>query len=415
MAPDRVAIWSRTEGTLEVRRLEPAGNPLANPPLHRSPPYDHLRSATTDWETGTQSAIRRLVILFQQGRSFDSYFGLHCQAPPGSNPTCEEGPACCEAMPATTPGASQCHRLDLDDAYVPDGTPACLRDKMHDGAMDRFVESGCGDARAFACVGIGPEAGPVGGYAALAAEGTLADRYFSSAEGALTNLLLFGKTAPLSLADLSQDTFAIATLLNRMRIGWAVYLPTPAERYGMRVPDFPDGRWAHFRYVDELVYDASMEQLPQLSLVLAGPDRNEQPGRAESLARGTAFVAEAARAVLKPSRYFGETLVIVAHLTSGGYFDHVRPPPNWSAELEPIPAPYGPRVPFIALGRFVRRNHVSHTQLEHASLATFIEWNWLGGRTGQLGGRDRLVNNLGSLLDPATTDVPVPEKSDPPP
>ena len=39
----------------------------------------------------------------------------------------------------------------------------------------------------------------------------------------------------------------------------------------------------------------------------------------------------------------------------------------------------------------------------------FVEWNWLGGQTGQLGGRDAVIANLGSLLDPAATGEPVPE------
>ena len=39
----------------------------------------------------------------------------------------------------------------------------------------------------------------------------------------------------------------------------------------------------------------------------------------------------------------------------------------------------------------------------------FLEWNFLDGMTGQLGGRDANVNNIGSLLDPTQTDKPVPE------
>ena len=39
--------------------------------------------------------------------------------------------------------------------------------------------------------------------------------------------------------------------------------------------------------------------------------------------------------------------------------------------------------------------------MEHSSIVKFIEWNWLGHKTGQLGTRDAHVNNLGSMLDPA--------------
>jgi hypothetical protein len=38
--------------------------------------------------------------------------------------------------------------------------------------------------------------------------------------------------------------------------------------------------------------------------------------------------------------------------------------------------------------------------MEHSSIVKFIESNWLG-QTGQLKGRDAVVANIGSLLDPS--------------
>ena len=49
--------------------------------------------------------------------------------------------------------------------------------------------------------------------------------------------------------------------------------------------------------------------------------------------------------------------------------------------------------------------------MEHSSIVRFIEWNWLGGTTGQLVGRDAVVNNIGNLLDPAKTGTAVPTMS----
>ena len=46
--------------------------------------------------------------------------------------------------------------------------------------------------------------------------------------------------------------------------------------------------------------------------------------------------------------------------------------------------------------------------MEHSSIVKFIEWNWLGGATGQLMGRDATVNNLGDLLDATKTGTAVP-------
>jgi hypothetical protein len=55
-----------------------------------------------------------------------------------------------------------------------------------------------------------------------------------------------------------------------------------------------------------------------------------------------------------------------------------------------------------------KANAISHAQLEHSSIVKFIEWNWTT-QTGQLSGRDAVVGNLGTLLDPAATGTTVPE------
>ena len=88
----------------------------------------------------------------------------------------------------------------------------------------------------------------------------------------------------------------------------------------------------------------------------------------------------------------------------GGFFDHIAPPGN-GADGQP----YGTRIPLIVTGPFASVGTVSHAMMEHSSIVELIEWNWLGMQTGQLGGRDGHVGNLGSLLDATATGVAVPE------
>lgn len=144
--------------------------------------------------------------------------------------------------------------------------------------------------------------------------------------------------------------------------------------------------------------------LPAVSFVKALGFRTEPPGSRDTISDGVAFVSGVVSAI-GASAYAKSTLVLVAYDEGGGYFDHITPPPVSSVDGQP----YGARLPFLALGPFARRGAVSHRALEHASIVRFIEWNWLGGATGQLAGRDATVNNLGSLLDPAVTGVVVPE------
>ena len=90
----------------------------------------------------------------------------------------------------------------------------------------------------------------------------------------------------------------------------------------------------------------------------------------------------------------------------GGYFDHVPPPPDSTVDHQP----YGTRVPLIAVGKFAKQNFVSHVQMEHSSIVKFIEFLYLDGQTGQLGARDAVVNNIGSLLDASKTGITIPDQ-----
>jgi phospholipase C len=90
----------------------------------------------------------------------------------------------------------------------------------------------------------------------------------------------------------------------------------------------------------------------------------------------------------------------------GGFYDHVSPPAESTVDNQG----YGTRVPLLAIGRFAKTGTVSHTVMEHSSIVKFLEYLYLGGKTGQLGARDAVVNNIGSLLDPAQTGMTIPDQ-----
>lgn len=408
-----IGIWSRLEGTIEARAFDPlSSDPLAGETLNVSRD-DRFRSIVPATERATSSNIRRLVIVFQQGRSFDSYFGAYCRATPGSEPACTEGPSCCEAMPALVDGVG-CRTMDGEnDDHVPKGSASCLVEKMESWAVGELTPpSRCGDARDFACTKVGAEAGPVGAYHALVAEGALADRYFASvADTWEPNLIHFATTRSVVSNIQSTDTDWIGLLLANAGIPFALYLSNPqTDTFGQPVPPYYDGSWSHYRALEELERDVAAEQLPPISIVIPGPGSNEAPGPAGSLSRGVELVSKVVSAIVGSARYEPETLVLVTHLTSGGFYDHVAPPTASAEGSAQGRTAYGPRVPFLALGRFARKNTVSHALLDHASLTAFIEWNWFDGKTGQLRGRDGVVDNLGSLLDPNATGEPVPSE-----
>ena len=157
--------------------------------------------------------------------------------------------------------------------------------------------------------------------------------------------------------------------------------------------------------------DISAGKLPAFAFVKARLFHNEHPNMS-TIADGVAFVQSTVDAVLGSLTYSNNTLVLLTWDEGGGFFDHVPPPaaPPTSVDVDSAgqPVPYGTRVPLLALGPFARKNTVSHAQMEHSSIVRFLEYNFVGP-VGQLGARDGWVRNIGSLLDPTTTGVHVPE------
>ncbi|MFO0603741.1 MAG: alkaline phosphatase family protein [Polyangiales bacterium] len=397
--------------------------------------------------------IQHVVVVWQENHTFDNYFGRYCTAAPGSNPACTEGPACCEAAPARE--ASGAAPIALDDASNarrdPDHSRACESQQVNGGAMDRFVAGaavpGCSDPGNFAVAA--PEA--VAAYHAFAREGALADRYFQPEVGSTSandmhlavarhvfddntvapeadhaecnslspRMRLTGRT----VADVVLDAgFTFATYIEgyaaaRASLPDCAQAPDECPAHRNIYPctydpsDIPFayyGRFAdnptYMRDHGQLARDVAAGALPHVSYVKAIGYRTEHPGYGTTIGDGMRFVSSLV-SLIRGSRYANDTLILLTWDEGGGYYDHVAPPGRSAVDMQE----YGTRVPLVAIGRFARRNRVSHVTMEHASIVKFIEFNYTGA-TGQLGARDASAANLGSLLDPAATGTAVPER-----
>jgi phospholipase C len=393
----------------------------------------------------TESAIHHVVVIVQENHTFDNYFGSWCTAAPGSAPTCTDGPACCEAAPATDP-TGIVPRV-LDDAanadHDPNHTRACEVIAINGGAMDQFGAGGgeCSDVKNIA---ISP-AGVVDGYRALAAEGALADRYFQPLPGASFANDMYFAVAEYVFDDntikpdgIGSDcsiggdkmTFrgvtTIADLLLAAGRTFAVYAQGYADMvahpdcphappdcpFGLPITpcsldpaDIPFQYYEQFQDVpeyikdyDDFARDLDAGRLPSFAFVKPVGYKSEHPGLGTLISPGVDQVT-AMVAAIAASSSADDTLVLVVWDEGGGYWDHIAPPPDSPADGQP----YGPRAPLIAIGPFARTGAISHVTLEHSSIVKFLEWNFLDGETGQLAARDAEVANLGSLLDPAQT------------
>lgn len=401
----------------------------------------------------TASNIEHLVVVIQENISFDAYFGRYCTAVTNAGVSCTEGPACCERAPDIPPGPPATPVL-LDDeqhaSFDPVHFSVCHIGEINGGAMDRFVTGACGSNPNN--VAYADEA-TVGRYWDLARQYALADRWFQPVVGASSaNDMYFARAAwvfddntfvPDSIGsscsfNQNKATYTdptVGDLLADAGVDWAFYIEgyqtmieeigrgfcaPPDPRCPLGLPFYPcvydpsDIPFQYYpRFRDQPAYmrdfaafaqDVDAGTLPAVTFVKAIGFRTEHPGSGNTITAGIDFVTTLVDHVLG-SPYADNTLILLTYDESGGYFDHVGPPPTSAVDGKP----YGPRVPALALGRFAKRNHVSHAVLEHSSVVKFIEWNWLGQQTGQLGTRDATVNNIGSLLDAAATGVAVPE------
>jgi phospholipase C len=393
------------------------------------------------------SAIKHVIVIVQENHTFDNYFGRWCTATPDSNPTCTAGPSCCEAAPAKD--RSGATPVTLDDAanagHDPDHTQACEASEIHGGLMDRYATgASCSNS---GNVAIAPAA-LVAPYQALATTYALADRYFQPEVGSSSaNDMYFavahhvftdnavkpdsngaGCIAPTTSRMTYSNVTTLADLLIDHGDGFAFYaqgydamlaatfcpsapsdcplgLPTtPCDYDPSDVPfeyyaQFIDNA-DHMKDLNDLATDLDGGTLPAVAFVKGVGYKNEHPGYGTKISPGVAQVQGIVDHVAQ-SAYGSDTLVLVTWDEGGGFWDHVRPPAAIDGQA------YGTRVPLLAIGHFAKHGFVSHVVMEHSSIVKFIEWNFLGA-TGQLGARDTLVNNIGSLLDPTRTGIPVP-------
>ncbi len=422
-------------------------------------PSDAGSDAPTVASCDGGSCIQHVVILVQENHTFDTHFGGYCTAAPGSNPTCNIGPACCEKMPATDPSGTKPTVLtDAEEAaYDPNHTEACEVTEIDNGAMDGYAESeggassGCGDPRNVAI----SDPSVIQPYWALAGSNAIADRYFQPTIGQSSSNDMFlargtfvftdNDDSPENAIGVSCEIIGgtpsqftdktIGDLLTAASVPWTFF----ADGYGVMesaldagaCPDRPadcpfaidsypclfDPSDVPFSYYpttrdnpanmkDFSAFTSSLSDgtLPAVSFIKAIGYKQEHPGYGSTLSAGVAFATGVISSV-ESSPYASSTLVLLTYDEGGGFFDHVAPPAANAFDNKP----YGTRIPLMAVGPFARKNFVSHVVMEHSSLVKFIEWNFLGQTTGQLGARDTNVNNIGSLLDPDKTGIPVPE------
>jgi phospholipase C len=382
--------------------------------------------------------IRHVVIVMQENRSFDSYFGTY----PGADgfPRRDGRIAVCVPDPAH----GRCVRPYHSHADSEGGGPHTAGDSRRDidhGRMDGFVASAerahrlCATGVDTGCAPDVPDvmayhdAREIPNYWAYARHYTLQDHMFESAASwsLPSHLFLVSEWSARCRRSGHPGTCAnalenpelahrpggpdyawtdITWLLHRAGVSWGYYVmkgyrpdcaddeascpraPQSAATPGIwnPLPRFDTVRDDHqehdVRDMSSFFAQAKGGDLPAVSWVIPDDAHSEHPPA--RISAGQAHVTQVIDAVMR-SRDWDSTAIFLSWDDWGGFYDHVVPP-------HVDRNGYGLRVPGLVISPYARAGHIDHQTLSFDAYAKFIEDDFLGGRR----------------LDPATDGRPDP-------
>lgn len=156
--------------------------------------------------------------------------------------------------------------------------------------------------------------------------------------------------------------------------------------------------------------------LPAVSFLKAGTTQTGHPSDSTPLEEQTFLVNTINQ--LQQSPYWKDMAILITYDDSDGWYDHVLGPivsqsndPNNDALLGAsglCGAPkagayldrcgYGPRLPFLVISRFAKKNFVGHSVSDQSSVIRFIEDNWQLGRIGDQS-FDAIAGSIINLFD----------------
>jgi phospholipase C len=357
---------------------------------------------------GKDLPIETILVLMQENRSFDQYFGHYPAYAQRSD---------VEVPPET---ASNPRKTGAD----PGGAPVpwhraehlCIKDTSHswegsheeydDGKNDGFVEAN--------------EEGPAGSlgdgaramgwhderelpfYYALAKSFGLGDHYFSSllgptwpnrmylfaatSFGRTTNIFPFIDDHPFPASDA-----VVLDELDKRHVDWKLYTGGGPPGVTTIVGVTLSQRWGRnvVFSMDDFYADAAAGKLPPVAFLdanfidTANPEGQTEHPPSDPQA-GQKFTSDIVRALFA-SPQWPKLAFFVTYDEHGGLYDHVPPPPACvpddkppvDDEDAPIPGAafdrYGFRVPFLVVSPFAKKGYVGHGTYDHTSVLRLIQ------------------------------------------
>ena len=384
--------------------------------------------------------IQNVVVLMQENRSFDSYYGhLAKYAKRTDIESAPEDSSNPDTKGVKQPWHHAPHLCFLDTAHGWDA----VHTQINGGAMDGFFTTN--DAPGTEADAAAPADENGSGtramswyderdlpfYYDLASTFTIADHYHASVPGPTwpNRMFLYGATSygwtHNELPDLSAYPFpdrdaVLFDELEKRHVDWAIYTdgpPGPGVALGIALVSRwgrnPVHRWAEF------LAQAQAGTLPAVAIVDAkapteasGSGQDEHPPGDVQV--GQKFASDLVHAMFQ-SPQWAHSAIFLTYDEHGGIYDHVVPPKTCTPDPTGAtltgggtPADFaslGVRVPLTVVSPYAKRAYVAHAVYDHASITRFIETKC---RIPALSSRDANADPLFDAFDFANPPFVVP-------
>ncbi len=393
---------------LAVVALTMVISPVA--PVGAAPSAVATRAVATRAAAGGLDRLEHIVVLMQENRSYDHYFGmLHREGQPASEPLVATGNPNPSAPGQTIAPFVQpryCETDDLDHSWT------ATHNEIDGGKMDGFTAENvtANDPTGSRAMGV-YDAEKLSFYYQLANHFAIADRYFASVPGPTFPNRFYSLTGTSfghirnDLAAFDQKT--IFEALDDAHVGWKIYLASAqVELLFTFVQEHAAG---HVFPISQYYEDAKNGDLPQVAYLESDPsgdanhESDEHPPANEQI--GQAFTHDALQALVR-SPNWPSSAFILTYDEHGGYADHVPPPAavppdDIAPMLRPgdTPAAFdrlGVRVPAMVISPWAKTHYVSHTVYDHTSVLKLIETRF---GLPPLTRRDAAANSMLDMFD----------------
>ncbi len=413
----------------------------------QTPGVNASSSPTPDPLTQARAKIKHIIVIMQENRSFDEYFGTY----PGANgfPTQDGQFSVCINDPSTGKCVYPYHNAADKNFGGPHSAANATADINH-GKMNGFIsqaelgKAGCIGSLNPSCGGIlhpdvmgYHDAREIPNYWAYAENFVLQDNLFApNASWSLpAHLYMVSEWSaicsragdPMSCVNALQNPglppdfnstprqppdYAwtdLTYLLFKNYVSWKYYIQSGTEPdCSNDAADCPPvhqnaktpGIWNPLPYFDTVKEDNQLENitdvtnyykdarngaLPAISWITPGGANSEHPP--SRISDGQAWTTSLINAAMQGPDW-DSTVIFLSWDDWGGFYDHVVPPVVDENG-------YGLRVPGLVISPYARKGYIDHQVLSHDAYIKFMEDVFLGGQR----------------LDPATDGRPDPRPS----